>query len=187
MLGMSSQLAEKEDTVLCSDVRDKLFGPNEFSRRDLGALNIMRGRDNGVPDYNTVSRDGSLLIIVKITDSVKNVRKQSIHHQSFHWQVPLYLETKRQWCPSKIAYIVNGLPLLQVPPLQKPSFFATIFNITVKFVMFYVGEIREVTSFINGGLCRIMNIHGLILFQMKNYGGKQVKGKYNFISMIVVK
>ncbi|XP_046679008.1 dual oxidase isoform X1 [Homalodisca vitripennis] len=54
MLGMASQLAEKEDTVLCSDVRDKLFGPNEFSRRDLGALNIMRGRDNGVPDYNTV-------------------------------------------------------------------------------------------------------------------------------------
>ncbi|PSN44387.1 Dual oxidase [Blattella germanica] len=54
LLGMSSQIAEKEDTVLCSDVRDKLFGPMEFSRRDLGALNIMRGRDNGLPDYNTV-------------------------------------------------------------------------------------------------------------------------------------
>lgn len=55
MLGMASQLAEREDTTLCSDVRDRLFGPNEFSRRDLGALNIMRGRDNGLPDYNTVS------------------------------------------------------------------------------------------------------------------------------------
>ncbi|XP_014272610.1 dual oxidase [Halyomorpha halys] len=54
LLGMCSQLAEREDTTLCSDVRDRLFGPNEFSRRDLGALNIMRGRDNGVPDYNTV-------------------------------------------------------------------------------------------------------------------------------------
>jgi dual oxidase len=53
-MGMSSQIAEREDSFLCSDVRDKLFGPMEFSRRDLGALNIMRGRDNGLPDYNTV-------------------------------------------------------------------------------------------------------------------------------------
>lgn len=53
-MGMASQISEREDSVLCSDVRDKLFGPMEFSRRDLGALNIMRGRDNGLPDYNTV-------------------------------------------------------------------------------------------------------------------------------------
>lgn len=56
-MGMASQLAEREDSVLCSDVRDKLFGPNEFSRRDLAALNVMRGRDNGVADYNTVNDD----------------------------------------------------------------------------------------------------------------------------------
>ncbi|XP_072392840.1 dual oxidase [Diabrotica undecimpunctata] len=54
LMGMTSQLAEREDSLLCSDVRDKLFGPMEFSRRDLGAINIMRGRDNGLPDYNTV-------------------------------------------------------------------------------------------------------------------------------------
>lgn len=54
LMGMSSQIAEREDSFLCSDVRDKLFGPMEFSRRDLGALNIMRGRDNGLPDYNSV-------------------------------------------------------------------------------------------------------------------------------------
>ncbi|KAL1373556.1 hypothetical protein pipiens_018597, partial [Culex pipiens pipiens] len=53
IMGMASQIAEREDPLLCSDVRDKLFGPMEFSRRDLGALNIMRGRDNGLPDYNT--------------------------------------------------------------------------------------------------------------------------------------
>jgi dual oxidase len=64
LLGMSSQIAEREDTVLCSDVRDKLFGPMEFSRRDLGALNIMRGRDNGLPDYNTVRYVFFLQILV---------------------------------------------------------------------------------------------------------------------------
>jgi hypothetical protein len=64
LLGMSSQIAEREDTVLCSDVRDKLFGPMEFSRRDLGALNIMRGRDNGLPDYNTVRYAPLLKILV---------------------------------------------------------------------------------------------------------------------------
>ena len=54
LMGMTSQIAEREDAILCSDIRNKLFGPMEFSRRDLGALNIMRGRDNGLPDYNTV-------------------------------------------------------------------------------------------------------------------------------------
>lgn len=60
LLGMASQIAEREDPVLCSDVRDKLFGPMEFSRRDLGALNIMRGRDNGLPDYNSARAAYSL-------------------------------------------------------------------------------------------------------------------------------
>lgn len=52
-MGLCSQIAEREDALLCSDVSDKLFGPMEFSRRDLGSLNIMRGRDNGLPDYNS--------------------------------------------------------------------------------------------------------------------------------------
>ena len=51
-MGLTSQIAEREDIVLCSDVRNMLFGPMEFSRRDLAALNIMRGRDNGLPDFN---------------------------------------------------------------------------------------------------------------------------------------
>ena len=56
LMGMSSQIGEREDNVLCSDVRNMLFGPMEFSRRDLAALNIMRGRDNGLPDYNEVRK-----------------------------------------------------------------------------------------------------------------------------------
>ncbi len=55
-MGLASQISEREDAVLCSDVRNNLFGPMEFSRRDLAALNIMRGRDNGLADYNMVRK-----------------------------------------------------------------------------------------------------------------------------------
>ena len=64
-MGMSSQIGEREDNVLCSDVRNMLFGPMEFSRRDLAALNIMRGRDNGLPDYNEVRKCHGLPKITK--------------------------------------------------------------------------------------------------------------------------
>ncbi len=65
MLGLSSQIGEREDAVFCSDVRNNLFGPMEFSRRDLAALNIMRGRDHGLPDYNTVRKCNNLPVITE--------------------------------------------------------------------------------------------------------------------------
>ena len=68
LMGMASQIGEREDNVLCSDVRNMLFGPMEFSRRDLAALNIMRGRDNGLPDYNEVRKCHGLPKIAKWAD-----------------------------------------------------------------------------------------------------------------------
>ncbi|XP_048733941.2 dual oxidase 2-like isoform X2 [Ostrea edulis] len=54
--GLSSTLAEKEDHIVVPDLREHLFGPLEFSRRDLVAINIQRGREHGLTDFNSVRK-----------------------------------------------------------------------------------------------------------------------------------
>ncbi|XP_066960375.1 dual oxidase 2-like [Macrobrachium rosenbergii] len=56
LMGLSSQSSEKEDNIIVEDLRGSVFGPLDFSRRDLMALNIQRGRDHGLPDYNTARK-----------------------------------------------------------------------------------------------------------------------------------
>ena len=55
-LGMSSQATEREDTIITPDLRGKVFGPLDFTRRDLMAINMQRARDHGLPDFNTARR-----------------------------------------------------------------------------------------------------------------------------------
>ncbi|XP_065166773.1 dual oxidase 2-like [Atheta coriaria] len=56
LMGMASQLCEKEDHEIVEDLRGNVFGPLEFPRRDLMAINVQRGRDHGLPDFNTARR-----------------------------------------------------------------------------------------------------------------------------------
>ncbi|XP_072348918.1 dual oxidase 2 [Scyliorhinus torazame] len=56
IFGMASQIAEKEDNIIVEDLRDYMYGPLKFSRSDLMALTIHRGRDNGLPTFNTARR-----------------------------------------------------------------------------------------------------------------------------------
>ena len=44
----------------CLIYSGKAFGPLQYSRQDLGVLTIMRGRDHGLPDYNTVRKSLNL-------------------------------------------------------------------------------------------------------------------------------
>lgn len=52
--GLVHQRSEEIDLQIIDDVRDFLFGPPGAGGQDLVSLNIQRGRDHGIPDYNKV-------------------------------------------------------------------------------------------------------------------------------------
>lgn len=61
LMGMAVQLTEREDNIIVEDLRGNVFGPLEFPRRDLMAINIQRGRDHGLPDFNSARKAFGLL------------------------------------------------------------------------------------------------------------------------------
>ncbi len=54
LIGMATVVEQDFDCKVVDDLRNFLFGPPGAGGRDLVALNIQRGRDRGLPDYNTV-------------------------------------------------------------------------------------------------------------------------------------
>ncbi|KAM4677018.1 LOW QUALITY PROTEIN: dual oxidase 1-like [Discoglossus pictus] len=52
LLGMISQIAEKEDNVVVEDLRDYWYGSIKYSRTDYISCSIQRGRDLGLCSYN---------------------------------------------------------------------------------------------------------------------------------------
>lgn len=52
--GLAYQNMQEVDSMVVDDVRNFLFGPPGAGGMDLVSLNVQRGREHGLPDYNTV-------------------------------------------------------------------------------------------------------------------------------------
>ncbi|KAF1386846.1 hypothetical protein PFLUV_G00099100 [Perca fluviatilis] len=56
LMGMASQIAEREDNIVVDDLRDFMYGPLRFSRTDLVAMTVQRGRDFGLRSYTEIRK-----------------------------------------------------------------------------------------------------------------------------------
>lgn len=74
--GASAQLAQEIDTFLIDAVRNFLFGPPGAGGFDLDALNIQRGRDHGLTDYNTMREYFGLPRVTTFAQITSNVTVQ---------------------------------------------------------------------------------------------------------------
>lgn len=66
--GMSIQKEQKLDIKIVDDVRNYLFGEPNLGGLDLATINIMRSRERGIPDYNTIRADFGLERITDFED-----------------------------------------------------------------------------------------------------------------------
>ncbi|MEM1214258.1 MAG: peroxidase family protein, partial [Bacteroidota bacterium] len=58
--GIATQTQQEFDSKVIDDVRNFLFGEPGFGGLDLVSININRGRERGLPDFNTVRADFGL-------------------------------------------------------------------------------------------------------------------------------
>ena len=61
--GMSVQVQQEFDCKMVDDLRNFLFGPPGAGGLDLAAINIQRGRERGLADYNTIRQDMGLAAV----------------------------------------------------------------------------------------------------------------------------
>src|SRR5207249_6828506 len=74
---LSSDPSSELDTQVVNSVRNFLFGPPGSGGLDLASLNIARGRDHGLPDYNSVRAAYGLPRVRSFTDITRDAQIQT--------------------------------------------------------------------------------------------------------------
>lgn len=68
LMGLAKGHAQEVDNKVVDDVRNFLFGPPGAGGLDLATLNIQRGRDHGLADYNTLREVYGLPRVTTVSD-----------------------------------------------------------------------------------------------------------------------
>lgn len=71
--GLGSQVAQENDVLIVDDLRNFLFGPPGAGGMDLGALDIQRGRDHGLLNFNALRPAYGLTLLPSINQLTTDV------------------------------------------------------------------------------------------------------------------
>lgn len=78
LMGLMQQQANELDTQMIDGVRNMLFSPDGSVGTDLASLNIQRGRDHGLPDYNTLREAYGLSKVESFDEITSDVSIQTV-------------------------------------------------------------------------------------------------------------
>ena len=81
--GLYAQSAEAIDTKVIDELRNTLFGPPGAGGIDLAAVDIERGRDVGLPDYNQARIDMGLAPVTSFAEITSDLSVQAILEQLY--------------------------------------------------------------------------------------------------------
>lgn len=81
--GLFAQSSEAIDTKVLSELRNTLFGPPGSGGIDLAAVDIQRGRDVGLPDYNQARVDFGLAPVTSFAEITSDVALQAVLAQVY--------------------------------------------------------------------------------------------------------
>src|SRR5262249_2781427 len=74
---LATDNAQEVDTQIVGDLRNFLFGPPGAGGFDLASLNIQRGRDHGLADYNSTRAAYGLPRVTSFTQITSNAALQA--------------------------------------------------------------------------------------------------------------